>query len=156
MRDFASLGNKLIDLALRVFHAIQAADKTAFLLDENLPGQSDDTDQISLVGLGFHFDVKKWSIRRSILGSLRIVLDFNELEGPDPPKSSLIRLKGVRVAKHLSLTNSSSSNSRSEFGCRSVKGVTNRLLQITREFKTQLSIYNAAVRHPRTPRLARW
>ena len=34
--------------------------------------------------------------------------------------------------------------------------VTNRLLQITREFKTQLSIYNAAIRHPRTPRLARW
>jgi uncharacterized membrane protein YkvA (DUF1232 family) len=37
-----------------------------------------------------------------------------------------------------------------------VKAVKNRLLQITREFKTQLSIYNAAVRHPRTPRLARW
>ncbi|MGC2579252.1 MAG: hypothetical protein WA376_16940 [Terrimicrobiaceae bacterium] len=34
--------------------------------------------------------------------------------------------------------------------------VTNRLLQITREFKTQLSIYDAAIRHPRTPRLARW
>jgi uncharacterized membrane protein YkvA (DUF1232 family) len=31
-----------------------------------------------------------------------------------------------------------------------------RLLQITREFKTQLSIYHAAIRHPRTPRLARW
>jgi uncharacterized membrane protein YkvA (DUF1232 family) len=31
-----------------------------------------------------------------------------------------------------------------------------RLLHITREFKTQLSIYNAAIRHPRTPRLARW
>ena len=36
------------------------------------------------------------------------------------------------------------------------EGVKNRLLQITREFKTQLSIYNAAIRHPRTPRLARW
>jgi len=35
MRDFASLGNNLIDLALRVFHAIRAADKTAFLFDEN-------------------------------------------------------------------------------------------------------------------------
>jgi uncharacterized membrane protein YkvA (DUF1232 family) len=34
--------------------------------------------------------------------------------------------------------------------------VKNRLFQITREFKRQLSIYNAAVRHPRTPRLARW
>jgi uncharacterized membrane protein YkvA (DUF1232 family) len=34
--------------------------------------------------------------------------------------------------------------------------VKNRLLQITRQFKTQLSIYNAASRHPRTPRLARW
>jgi hypothetical protein len=34
--------------------------------------------------------------------------------------------------------------------------VKNRLLQITREFKTQLSIYDAAIRHPRTPRLARW
>jgi uncharacterized membrane protein YkvA (DUF1232 family) len=34
--------------------------------------------------------------------------------------------------------------------------VKNRLLQITREFKRQLSIYNAAIRHPRTPRLARW
>jgi uncharacterized membrane protein YkvA (DUF1232 family) len=31
-----------------------------------------------------------------------------------------------------------------------------KLLQITREFKTQLSIYRAANRHPRTPRLARW
>jgi uncharacterized membrane protein YkvA (DUF1232 family) len=31
-----------------------------------------------------------------------------------------------------------------------------RLLHITREFKTQLSIYKAAIRHPRTPRLARW
>ena len=34
--------------------------------------------------------------------------------------------------------------------------VTNRLLQITREFKKQLSVYNAAIRHPRTPRLPRW
>ena len=34
--------------------------------------------------------------------------------------------------------------------------VTNRLLQITREFKTLLSVYNAAIRHPRTPRLPRW
>ena len=32
----------------------------------------------------------------------------------------------------------------------------NRLLQIKREFKTQLSIYNAALRHPRTPRVAQW
>jgi uncharacterized membrane protein YkvA (DUF1232 family) len=32
----------------------------------------------------------------------------------------------------------------------------NRLQQITREFKTQLSIYKAAIRHPRTSRLARW
>ena len=31
-----------------------------------------------------------------------------------------------------------------------------RLLQIAREFKTQLLIYRAAIRHPRTPRLARW
>jgi uncharacterized membrane protein YkvA (DUF1232 family) len=31
-----------------------------------------------------------------------------------------------------------------------------RLLYMTREFKMQLSIYNAALRHPRTPRLARW
>jgi uncharacterized membrane protein YkvA (DUF1232 family) len=31
-----------------------------------------------------------------------------------------------------------------------------RLLSMTREFKMQLSIYNAALRHPRTPRLARW
>jgi uncharacterized membrane protein YkvA (DUF1232 family) len=30
-----------------------------------------------------------------------------------------------------------------------------RRLQIVREFKTQLSIYRAAIRHPRTPRLAR-
>ena len=30
------------------------------------------------------------------------------------------------------------------------------LLQITCEFKTQVSIYRAAIRHPRTPRLARW
>jgi protein-S-isoprenylcysteine O-methyltransferase Ste14 len=36
------------------------------------------------------------------------------------------------------------------------KAVTNRLIQITREFKTQLSIYSVAIRHPRTPRLARW
>jgi uncharacterized membrane protein YkvA (DUF1232 family) len=34
--------------------------------------------------------------------------------------------------------------------------VKNRLLQIAREFKTQLSIYDAAIRHPRTPWLARW
>jgi uncharacterized membrane protein YkvA (DUF1232 family) len=34
--------------------------------------------------------------------------------------------------------------------------VRERLLHITREFKTQLSIYSAAIRHPRTPRLARW
>ena len=34
--------------------------------------------------------------------------------------------------------------------------MTNQLLQITREIKTQLAIYNAAIRHPRTPRLARW
>ncbi|MGA7393710.1 MAG: DUF1232 domain-containing protein, partial [Terrimicrobiaceae bacterium] len=34
--------------------------------------------------------------------------------------------------------------------------MTNRLLQITPEFKTQFSIYSAAIRHPRTPRLARW
>ena len=32
----------------------------------------------------------------------------------------------------------------------------NRLLQVTHEFKTQLAIYNAAIRHPRTPWLARW
>jgi uncharacterized membrane protein YkvA (DUF1232 family) len=32
----------------------------------------------------------------------------------------------------------------------------NRLPQIMREFKTQLSIYKAAIRHPRTTRLARW
>jgi uncharacterized membrane protein YkvA (DUF1232 family) len=32
----------------------------------------------------------------------------------------------------------------------------NWLQQITREFKTQLSIYKAAIRHPRTSRLARW
>jgi uncharacterized membrane protein YkvA (DUF1232 family) len=31
-----------------------------------------------------------------------------------------------------------------------------RLLQITREFQRQLSIYRAAIRHPQTPRLARW
>ena len=37
-----------------------------------------------------------------------------------------------------------------------LEGVKNRLLQITREFKTQLSIYTAAIRHPRTPRPARW
>jgi uncharacterized membrane protein YkvA (DUF1232 family) len=37
-----------------------------------------------------------------------------------------------------------------------LEGVKNRLLQITREFKTQLSIYNAAIRHPRTRWLARW
>ena len=30
------------------------------------------------------------------------------------------------------------------------------LLRITREFKMQLSTYHAAIRHPRTPRLARW
>jgi uncharacterized membrane protein YkvA (DUF1232 family) len=30
------------------------------------------------------------------------------------------------------------------------------LLRITREFKMQLSTYQAAIRHPRTPRLARW
>jgi hypothetical protein len=74
MRDFASLGNNLIDLALRVFHAIRAADKTAFLFDENLPGQGDDIDQISLVGLRFHFAVKMWSITRAKMGSLRIAL----------------------------------------------------------------------------------
>ena len=30
------------------------------------------------------------------------------------------------------------------------------MLRITREFKIQLSTYHAAIRHPRTPRLARW
>jgi uncharacterized membrane protein YkvA (DUF1232 family) len=34
--------------------------------------------------------------------------------------------------------------------------VKNRLLRITGEFKRQLTTYNAAIRHPRTPRLARW
>ena len=34
--------------------------------------------------------------------------------------------------------------------------VRERLLRIAREFKTQLLIYRAAIRHPRTPRLARW
>ena len=32
----------------------------------------------------------------------------------------------------------------------------NRLLHITREFKRKLSIYKGAIRHPRTPRVARW
>jgi uncharacterized membrane protein YkvA (DUF1232 family) len=31
-----------------------------------------------------------------------------------------------------------------------------RLLQITREFRTQLSIHRAAIRHPRKPVLTRW
>lgn len=31
-----------------------------------------------------------------------------------------------------------------------------RLLQITREFRAQLSLYRAALRHPGTPVLARW
>jgi uncharacterized membrane protein YkvA (DUF1232 family) len=39
---------------------------------------------------------------------------------------------------------------------RTLEEVKNQLLQITREFKRQLSIYDAAIRHPQTPRLARW
>jgi uncharacterized membrane protein YkvA (DUF1232 family) len=31
-----------------------------------------------------------------------------------------------------------------------------RLLRISHQFKRQLSIYHAAIRHRRTPRLARW
>jgi uncharacterized membrane protein YkvA (DUF1232 family) len=34
--------------------------------------------------------------------------------------------------------------------------VKSRLLKITGEFKRQLTTYNAAIRHPRTPRVARW
>jgi uncharacterized membrane protein YkvA (DUF1232 family) len=37
-----------------------------------------------------------------------------------------------------------------------LKGVKSRLLKITGEFKRQLTTYNAAIRHPRTPWAARW